>query len=777
MLEGKAVALTFPDRLPPLNDSPILGWRGWEYLKGAAGKLPERYVASYDWTPVRAATEGMKDAAAQWRIRVVIFTRTEEQVTVGGVARPIRHSIEDAYLKQVGESLARFGAWASAETNGHLRVTFDVTVEREVMRDAIGATLVRNYLTPRINGGGYEPDDKVFRGPYQSAIGILPGPSKGDEAMSPINGAAASAVYFQSALGKYAVGDIDVRLHAAWRKAIADRLAARGLALKENDAEPGTPETWAEAAATTEVATDTLLERLKTRPVVGLGVDRLKPVPAPSYASAVTDVTLVTDAEHGEVLHVTEKGIERNGGFAFPQRADGQPIADLSVTPTLCLSIRTRAQDPIGITLWGPTGQTAHVDFGRTGLIEVEKLIGGPEVEAPLERDSSWHEVKVDVAAIAKAAGFTQVMGMALEPSYRATASGRRFSEPIEVDVDNVRFTADAPGPLLTAPQANATSADPEDRALFAAQAEASSPELIALLDDKVAFVRLNAARAYWKIKDDMAQPNLIKDVVDLDPAVAAAGIRGLMHQGGEIALTTVRRSVRIGVTPLVRGEAGKLLGETKDPKYAGDIVALLTDKSWLNRRTGVEALGMIPGKETAVLKMAFLEQTDPEIKIAVARASDPTDEYQMRKLLWSAVNEPSDAVRAASDAALIGSPDATFRAEGYKGVRDDGRATRLMVLTYLEEHPNEAHRGALRLAVTDRSASVRAAALRAFAQLEKGVEAEEIANVLEDRDPEVQLALQALAKKRGFALNEKTRQLMSESPDERVRKGLEGLS
>ena len=85
---------------------------------------------------------------------------------------------------------------------------------------------------------------------------------------------------------------------------------------------------------------------------------------------------------------------------------------------------------------------------------------------------------------------------------------------------------------------------------------------------------------------------------------------------------------------------------------------------------------------------------------------------------------------------------------EGYKGVRDDSRFARKVVVEYLIAHPSEENRNALRIAIADRSPQVRALALEGFAALEKGATADEIANVIDDPDPTVQLALIDFAKK-----------------------------
>jgi hypothetical protein len=175
-------------------------------------------------------------------------------------------------------------------------------------------------------------------------------------------------------------------------------------------------------------------------------------------------------------------------------------------------------------------------------------------------------------------------------------------------------------------------------------------------------------------------------------------------------------------------------------------------------------------------MRQAFVNNKDPEIKLAVTRCADPAQEGDIRMLVWSAVNEPSDMVRADSCIKLIQSPTASARTEGYKGVRDDSEFVRLRVTEYLSASAKEDGREALRLAVADRSPAVRAAALRGFAALDKGATAEEVSNVMDDQDPEVQLALIDLSKKRALKLPQKTVDAMLASPDPEVSSAAKGL-
>ncbi|AIE83496.1 HEAT repeat domain-containing protein [Fimbriimonas ginsengisoli] len=777
IVEKKSVDLTFPAPAPTPPSAEILAWHGWGYLNGAAAEAPARYLAGYNLTSLEKFGEQTKaiTPTTTLRVRFVVFERTETEFRdAAGVLRLDQRWTPEYYLRRTYESIARLALWVAAETGGKVKLVPEISVEHEIERsDDFGPAFARRYFGPRINGGGYEAEDKIFRGPYQSAIYILPGADSAPTEPTWVNGTPVQGIS-NTQLGRpWAPGDLDVRLHDLLQKQMLLRLAPRGYGVEVDEGPK--PEDWAEVTATTELPTSTLLERLGTRKTASLWQGVPVAAPVSTWKYDLTDVELAPDPERGQVLHVTEKAFGRNSGVALPVRKDGQPLARVADTPTLSFSIRTKAEDTIGLAIHGNNGHTAYVTLGR----DVNYRQAAPSASAmpvPLKTDGTWQKVGIDLKPLAAAAGFDSVTGISIEPAPISVMRDRRIQEPIVFDLDEIRFTSDPPTPPYADLQPSATSPDSEERALFAAKATASSPELVALIVDPSSLVRLNAADAYLRIKDDLAQPNLIKTAMGLDPVVGATALRALAHQGGQIAMTTVEQAMRLGLTSYTREAAARILGETKEARYVNDFQILLTDRSARTRVAAAEALANMPGKTAALLRMQFLEQEDPEIKLAVTTTADPNDEYQMRKLLWSAVNEPSDAVRAASDIKLISSTNPQFRTEGYKGVRDDSRTTRLIVLESLAAHPDEAHRAALRLAVTDRSAEVRAAALRGFAALEKGAEPDEIANVLDDRHPSVQLALIDLAKRHGMKLSDATKGLMASSPDERVKAAMKDL-
>jgi hypothetical protein len=173
---------------------------------------------------------------------------------------------------------------------------------------------------------------------------------------------------------------------------------------------------------------------------------------------------------------------------------------------------------------------------------------------------------------------------------------------------------------------------------------------------------------------------------------------------------------------------------------------------------------------------MAYITQVDPMLKVIVTDASDPTDEYQMRKLLWSAVNEPWDAVRLKSCLKLIQSNVPEFRKDGYRGIKDDSIGVRLSISSFLANNATEAHRDALRLAVVDSDSRVRANGLRGLAQLGP-VSADEIQNLFTDAFPAVQYQLISASKAGKVTLPADTVKMLKASPFSGIRAAAKDLT
>lgn len=770
---GGAQAPTPAGAVPSFREdvpsTEFLTWRGWKYLQGASSSPARIYTGAGNWSPLANAKSNPD--ATTIRVKFVIFRSVERVMRdTNDLLRADRETIEDNQYAEVQNAIQRLALHVALASGGRARLVPEIAIETETMRGtpanlglsremppsrdtAFGEPFIQGYLRPRINGGGYEAEDKVFRGPYHSVICLFPA-SVQRAGTTLVHGMPVHTLSIESSDRLYASGDLDARLRKAFVESVVTRALRHGYAPPAG----GDTTDWAEVANLgEETGADMAAHVNKPAPI---GTDLDAPVPSvPTWRSTTAEPSLVIDVDKGQVVKFFLKGPTRAVAIAFPARTDGQPLTKLADNRTLNLTLRTLAKDPLAIRLEGKDGKRAWV------ALQPETPLNPPEnvLTAPIKADGTWETLAIDLGPLAQKAGIDEVTALALEFSPHARQTMRTLSEAMEVFLDDVHFSNDAPAGIQ--PGTDEAAA----RALVAKQATASSPELLAMLSERNTFVRLNAADAYTRIKDPAAEDALTSMAIGMDGSVAERALTALAFQGTDTARASIRRMVRTALLGYSRSVAAMYLADLNDPKTVGDLSSLLAHREWQTRLAGVRSLTKLTNREAGIVRLAFLAQENPEIKLAVTEAIDANDEPQVRRLLWSMVNEGPDLIRAASALKLIQSPLPALKAEGYKAVRDDSPTVRVLLLDGLASRPDEANRDAIRLGLADRNPMVRVAALRAMAALEKGATDEELAPALEDTHPEVQLAVIDYAGKRGTKLPPAVVERLRGSPFPRV--------
>ncbi len=775
------VPVPYPAPQVPAS-ADVLAWKGWGYLQPG-----ERTMFSDDpGLPDFAELERRYDAlpqrpdASTWRERVFILSSVDVlDHGADGILRPRFANFEEPHLENIRQSLRRLEAEVAVATGGELRLVTEISTEPERLfddstpgRPPVGPVFLKRYLEARFNGGSYEAEDKVYRGPYDGVLVLTPALSESSQATM-LNGTPVDTLPVYGLSDFNVPGALDIPLYRTWLSQASRRFQSMGAPPHEVEPKyvPGLPfqdpasvipeDLLPKVAALGEPSTSTVLEILRHAPPTPKQDSSATPTVLPVAACALQ---IAQDPDRGQVVRYLETDPARPGDAGTPRPAGSAPIFDLASTPFLTCWVKTSSTDPVAIKLFGEGGKEIDVCLGGDRHAPSEGTSSVSSVELAVSPQSSWQAETADLAAAAKLAGFTKVVGMTIGPSANMRRYLRRSTSGVDYLFDG--FQVSASGTPTAAPSA---ANGIEEKAEAAHGATAMSPELTSLLKDPSEIVRLNALDACTRIRDAALEPDLVEASISTNPRIAEYGVRALASQGADSAKAAVLRTLRIGVTDHSRAVAADAVADLKDPKLAGAIVVLLEHKSWVTRLAAVDALNKIAGREAAIMRSAFLSQADPEIKLAVTRDLDPTNDEQMRRALWSAVNEPSDAVRLWSDYKLILSPDATMRKEGYKGVRDDSAWVRAELLRLLASHPTEEYRAAYELGVADSAATVRAAALDGFAGLEKGATADEIQNALSDDNPKVQLALIRLAKAKSMKLPKSTVDAMLSSPDSNV--------
>lgn len=484
------------------------------------------------------------------------------------------------------------------------------------------------------------------------------------------------------------------------------------------------------------------------------------------------EAKLMQDPARGAAVQVTESKAVRLGSAKIAD-GGGEPMFDPAATPILEFWVKPTVIESYEVRVLDRHGETiGSVVVGQPPRIpreaEKDEMIATRFLPIKV---GEWQKATIDLR-LPKSDRMPWEIVVAPPPFN--TYFERQVGGPTAVSFAGFAARAasvDDDHTTLTTEQA---LSEVEQRALQAAKvqepaSEADKAMLFELLKDQKELVRLNAAAALNRVKAPDTVPLLIDQSKSASPQIAQMAIDALAFQGTDAAWSSILESVVKGPFDFNRQYATRQMGNKGDGMVANLITTMMTSRSWHGRREGALALPKMPGKETPLLLISLLQEIEPGVRLAVTRGADPSVELVNRRLLWAAVNDPSEEVRAESFLTLTRSSMADYKAEGYKGVRNDAKAIRLRLLEAFREKPSEDQRGALRLAVVDASAEVRAAALRAFAKLPNPVEAAEIENSFVDKDPRVQAALVELAKAKGIKLSDAALQNLRSSVDKNV--------
>lgn len=774
LFDGEAVVLTMPT--PSTDSTPstaVANWPGWAGLAGPSPSFPTPFRGCGDWSGIeKAYLDNFGKPAVDWRLKIFILAKVDTLIQrKNGTWVDRRNELTGDRFVQTLNAIPQLIALVSAQTGGKVRIVPDVRIDPEPSRDTVPAGkeafdtgYLTHYAEARMNGGLYQADDKKYRGPYDSVLFIDPC-SRTDYRPSLrtvsvpflVDDTPAAEVSFDNPQVGPSSDGLALALFDAWASTASMRAARRALPLSSASWQSAD---WSALASLSEVPTATLLSRLAASSTAKPGFLEMPSAPSqPVFKTSNIQLSIVKDPAKGDVLQYQESHMTRAGGVALPIEPGK---IDLSKTPTLTVTYKTTSDQPVSLSVWGGTTELAGVkcvSLGRDPSPGARST-----VSYPLQPDGAWHSVTIDLKALGIG---TSIGRMDLGASPSASAMTTDLAAPVSYEFAEFRLGNDAPTPPLADSTPDASSSDPECRSLAAIEEGKKgqpSPTLAKLLSDSDNDVVLNALAAYGSVTDPAAEPKIIELSKSPSPRIAEFALKALQHQDTPTANAAITAALKFGFE-YNREVAAGIIAQRHDPKTAQDLVVLLAGQLWHTRLAAAESLAQIPGPAADLMRLAILDQDDPEIKLAVIEHADPQSDMDMRKMLWEAVNEPSDAVRAASCEKLIQSTLPDMRTQGLKGVRDDSWWTRVLILRYLRDHPLEAARGAIKLALQDSSAKVRAEALSALGSLDQ-VSLDEIQGSLSDADPAVDKALIALAKRHKLTLPDATLEMFKKSPD-----------
>ncbi len=760
MISLFAAALAFQTKAASSLPSPttisvpddVRDWKGFKFLPEGPRTIDHEIPVAADWSGIRG--EPAPDAV-EWHAKIVLLERIDRPHERGpNYLWPGHHAILPPTVVRIKRALPQLRALVSSATRGAVNMTFDVSEEPEPLTvDGDLGTVVAHYLAPRVNGGRYQAEDGVFRGPYQSIFVVHPAGGERVDAFQ-VQGAPTSVLGLPDLEGQEADGTLAAWMERAWRGQALARARDTNMVVDDSSAMPFD---WKAVVLGRDVPTDVRVKGFGKVPA-----SIASPIPGDESnpwvrgpKGAETNVRLEKDSQRGSVLVVEEGGAYRGGGFVLPV-VEGKPL-DLEAKPTLSFWMKSDAKDPIVLQVRGDSA--ASTDKGKESSFRIGR-------DVPFAYDNSWHQVKVGLGQSGQ-----KNVDLVIGPDREARAQIKNTLGPIVASFSDFELTTESPDSKPTPEPPSATSTDPDVRARWAATAEPGEDRR-KLLRDPIDAVKANAVAAALAKPDPADEPMLIEDALyTFEPAVFTPALEALSNLKTPSATAAIKQALRIAAADRARGLAAEILAKSGDPHVAPTFVGLNQARSREARIEAIHALAMLSGSEAALLRMAYLAQDDPEVKLAVTETVDANDDYQGRKLLWSAVNEPSDAVRLESLRRLAASKVPAFADAGFKGGHDDSVGVRVGLLQTWTSSPSDAALPAIRIALADREPRVRAAALDALAANPAAVTPKDVP--FDDPDPRVQIAALHLASAKSIATPDDVRSRLRKSPDPLVRKAV----
>ncbi len=815
-LAGREVPIVFPTgpvSVPPLARTVSVGARTFAVLEdGQIGPL----LDPDGWSAVARAYETSKAVSdrAPFAVKVLVFTRSFAMDRgADGVVHQRRAALTDEDTTTVLGSVALLKALTEAATGGALAVRVDVEIDEDPVVDLIdpserpwtpeargsgrpvtlatppdsdffGPGFVARAVAPRINDGPFEADGGSYVGPYDSVIVVHAGMTH-DAPTFTVDSLPVTLIPFFGFSRRTATEALPVQLLEVVRHHIGLRAGASFQPVLTGAALPltpglGVPAVLASLARQPRVGPLVLspVARGALTPAQDGRVDvradlalALGPGEAPQWVPGSDGVRLrrptlpedtltattqaarqagplavgdlawrrVEDAQRGPVDQVTKSAGVARGGVALPWEGPSE-AAGL----TLQAWVRVDKDESWAFNVYDALGalRTSVVISGRFGVPAEVDLGQGRFVRSPVAAADEWREVSVPLLE-GGPVGRIEVGAPAYGDRRERTTAGDASIWVAGLTIrptDAVSTPEPTPSPLaplkaFTEPLTDEQWGDVE-RVLRATENE----------------TRLTGLSVFWRVRDPRALPILSEYAGSGFPNLAWSAVRALDHQGTPEALARLREIVERGPFETNRRFAAETFVRRPEPAMAASLL-LMTSPSWNARFEGLRALGAIPATNAQILLSATLTtEPDAAARAQACRSAAADVEIVSRKLLYLAVNDPSQWVRTISLTKLVDSKVEAVRDEALR-TRDEAPSVRLALMAHMAASPKEHYRPALRLGVADPEPAVRAAALTALAAAPGPVTVEEVANVLRDPDPAVKSALRALAAKKGLTL------------------------
>ncbi|MBS1721051.1 MAG: hypothetical protein JST35_11445 [Armatimonadetes bacterium] len=774
---GKKFSLRIPSFPETVStEAPRIAFDGKSLALGSNGLPLYRFEGNGGYPMLDAAYQAAK---AKWtattpvsHIKVFLVTKTEilwpDQ---DGLFHQRTSSIGPRDQDRILSQIAWFHVAANAAFGGSKKVVVDVEIDSDLhpatteKEKPFGPAWASRLVELRTNYGGFDAEDRLFRGPYDEVFVLHSGLTSPNEETFVARGKRGYIAPVYTHPMWLAESGITGSLLMTWARDTAGGTGgwinqgsinvaySRAAGLLQSKTAPSQPNPsskqtllpieaaeWA-AANLSQVKPTFDEDGLPALAVDLTPAERAKfpAVQVPPPASVATWTWTVGPGPEPDAISITELGNTRSGRMLASTASEGRK-------PFLEFKVRSTSRDPIAVRVDGLSKPIEVVVGVNYPLPPFEDSRGLEVIPVSFTPNGQWQTIRVDLSSYWPE-GNTSAFATIAAPTYAKLHDKVEFAA-INYDFGAIKFLDKATGDL--------TPNKPyelEEEVLAKETLTADTGKLIKLLNERSPVVVLNALIRLQQKPDPSAMSMLDKLANSVNHRISELAMRNLLRLGSNEAQILVREMVTHGAYPHVRANAAAALAPLGDENFAGLVSTLWASPSWHARLTAVEVLGTLPGTQTPLMLATFLNQREPEVRLRVIQLMNLENDTLVRRMLWTAINDPCDAIRLTAALKLFDVKDPAIRADAYKAATDDSFEVRSTVMAKLVTLGDEAARPIYRQVVTDTLASMRALALDGFAALSSPTMVEEIQNVLDDGDEQVQLALVRLALKKRTTL------------------------
>ena len=808
---GRQIMVTVPAERGPFTDStPNVAADGWKFQLLPDGSTGVRYRSDGGWGEVADAYPAAAKnaaAAAEYRIRVFLLTNTTLlEHGRDGLWRERTGSMTAVEQDEVFSALARFKALAEAATNGAVRITFDVTVDDDLLfrvadseapavsgdvvrltatevpagGPALGTSFIHAEIGPRINNDPFPSEDGKYNGPYSSVF-VVHAMRTWDVSTYVLDRTPVTSVSWATFTDREPGTALSIQLYYAWAQHLTLAARAHGRtnvverALPTGRDLPHTPQVYSVAfpeyllrfgnhfanpafsdgqvpgdAVTSQPAppktTGTLLAQPIYSPPPAQGLLELAPVGRGDFSAEMTDDPIVSRA-----VVVQESNYLRRGYVTLAKSDTAAPLIAVAADTGVQLRVSCDLPDSFVVRFITDDGETLEaLIFGEELVPKEAKSESHRTIDLRRQPGPFWSEFKIPIG---QALAGKNVVEVQLAPPQFAQYYNRASDGTKSLKV----------GPISFGPMTNPDTAMPQPEnadlawltSLRDTVSDADLSRMRGLLAHADPSVKLNALGAMNRIKRPELIPDIARHTGSGGYGAAYLAINALRHQDETAAWSNIAVTAINGPFAHNYQFVSEALGGKVEDTTLQVLGISLLQRSWHARLSAVRTVNKIESEVAAIVASATLTTPEPDaaVRFEITRKPRPSNDLFARRLLWAAVNDDSEWVRAMSYVSLLDSSFDQIREQALRGVRDESVAVRLAVLGAMTKSPKDHYRTALRSAVVDTVAAVRAAALRAFAVQPGEVVVAEVQNTLTDTSPLVRAALEELAKAKGLSI------------------------